>query len=442
MPLELQPPNFAALAAMAANGAGSLNLSVPGNLGLQGLQLSQQQREANQRNLLGQMQLRQQGDIALGQQRNQRNELAQQGQYQQGLLAQQAAQLQQQQAAQQQSGLLGQGNLDVARQQLAQQGQLGQAGLDVEKQKLFQIQQAKEIEKLLGEKKEKLEEKGAYAAYVRLALEKAKTPEEAQQIRIDSLKEAVKKGYYTKEEADIASRGPLSQFKSLTEMEAFKNGKAAELKALMEMNKDKTKSGTNLTISPDGTVEYSSTPTTANVTKAQGDVTARELAEGQFKILEDNYNPEYFTDRNQFGAWLAKHAERKKGIPLAEQTLDFLSSTVLSSKSPEEKAEFLKNRKSYFNTVDQLFNAYKKEITGQSQGIKELEAIKQSFINGEMSPSEFVGGLQQVRDKFKTEANYNKKLLQQGVNATVTDKPLSEMTKEELEEALAAVEKQ
>jgi hypothetical protein len=60
--------------------------------------------------------------------------------------------------------------------------------------------------KLLAEKKEAIHEKGAFAAYGLMAMNGAKTPEEGNTARNEIVKEALAKGFMSKEQDDMISK--------------------------------------------------------------------------------------------------------------------------------------------------------------------------------------------------------------------------------------------
>ncbi len=99
---------------------------------------------------------------------------------------------------------------------------------------------------------------------------------------------------------------------------------------------------------------------------------------------------------------------------------DYLAK-VLTGKNKEERADFIEKRSQYINNIEQVFNTYKKEITGAAAGEKEIDQLRASFLNGDMSPSEFMGAMDQVVSKYKSESDINKSTLNNGVNTTMDD---------------------
>jgi hypothetical protein len=429
--INLNPPNFSGTASIAGRGINNTALTNAGALGLQAYQLRQAEEEAKKQRIMEMMRMRSQESMARGQLGIQQGELGlrQQELQQRGLLANMD-----QDMFRQELGMKDQ-HFQIGRQddaaKLAAEMASRERGFGLDERKLGLIEeenkmkmameyQKLELKKMLEEKKEVREEKAAYAMYGLRAMQGAKTPEEAQQIRTEILKEALDKGYISKEEAKAGSKMPLFQFSASLEYKMALGKKVKEFADLMKANKEDSKEGTQITIGADGSVNYSQSPTKAVVTEVQKDLKNKELAMDQLKKIEGGYDPSYFTYRGQASVGTSQFAEKSEGTPLLESAAEGIASAV-SGKSKEDRAKFIEQRSAYMNNVDQLFNAYKKEITGAAAGEKELELIRDSFLNGQMSPSQFTGALKQVVDKYKSEAEYNRNILNKGVNTTSPD---------------------
>lgn len=300
--LDISPVNYAALAALAAN-SGGVNLQNPGALGLQGLQQQQTQLDNQQKNALQLAQLQQQGGLALGQQNLQRQELAMQDRNRQGLLAQNQGELDLKRAIMQQQGAQNADSTMLEQQKLQMLGGQHTDNVALKQQELMQEQLQREMAKLLDLKKEKLQERGAFAANALVAMKGAKTPTEAQLIKTEILKEAQSSGILTKEQAEQARKMSHSQFTNMVQYETIKLNHVAEVKSLLDANEEKkeTKPGeVSFKQSPDGTIEYSSTPTTENITKSQEEFLSSKSGLEQ---LEPYLNP----PENFFGLAAGKH---------------------------------------------------------------------------------------------------------------------------------------
>jgi hypothetical protein len=80
-----------------------------------------------------------------------------------------------------------------------------------------------------------------------------------------------------------------------------------------------------------------------------------------------------------------------------------------------EMREFAKQRRSLVNDIGQQFNAYRKEITGAAAALGELEQLKETFINKDLSYDEFVSALDQYESKQKRALRLSRRILREGV---------------------------
>lgn len=432
MALNINPPNFAGL---SGGGSGAINLTVPGALGLQALQLKQAQEEALRKSILERMQIQQQGQLGLGQQNIQRAQLAQQG-----LLGQQqAVQMQQEMEyknrALQQQGLLGQNEMALKSAEAQQRGQLGQAGLDVEKQKLQQESMHKHLAALMEENKETIKEKGALAAYGLVALKGAKTPEEAQQVREEIVNTAKAKKFISAEDAKALSGSPLSTFTNFLTHQAMTYDGIGKYKDAMDANKEKKSvSGLNATFEDGNLTSLSVDPTTATKTAAQKDLKDRNEALLELAPIRDEFKAKYFTNKNRLGQWLSKQAEENEGLSVVGNLAETAASKY-TGKTTEERSKDIRESTKYLNSVEQFFNTkYKQPMTGAAVAKDELKTLRQQFLSGDMSPSEFLGAMDQILVKYTSEVEFNKNILKKGlgIEPSGQTEDYSKMTTEEL----------
>lgn len=102
------------------------------------------------------------------------------------------------------------------------------------------------------------------------------------------------------------------------------------------------------------------------------------------------------TYRGQAEDWIATHAE-KAGI------------------TPSEAArKAIAERTRFSTSVEQLFNAYRKEITGAAAAVQELERLKKSFLNVDMSPTQFAAAYDEYQRELKRSMRVSRMLLRQG----------------------------
>ena len=417
MAIDIQAPNLSGLTAIAGKSA-PLNLTPTGALGLQALQQRQANEAALRASALEKMQLQQQGELALRSQNIQRQALALQAQQQdrQGLLANREIELKQKQLGMQGSQF--QDEMGLKQQQLAQQGMLGQGALDVDKQRLFQEQQRDMMAKLMSDKKEAIQEKGAFASYGLIAMKQAKSPEEAAQIRTAILDEAVAKKYMSPEEAKRNAQIPISQFNIGLGAQLINIGAAKDYKDAMDANKPQHPSGQTIIKQADGTEIIMNEPTKSVTSEVQKDLKDRELALQKLAPIRNEFKENYFTYKGQADVGMSKIAEKSEGIPGLEFITDKVAG-AMTGKDKKERAAEIRDMTKYVNAVEQFFQGdYRKPITGAGAGLDEIKDLRRNFINGEMSPSEFAGALDQVVQKYTSEAEFNKNILKEGLDVS------------------------
>ena len=191
MPLQINAPD---LSGLNVRSSGGLNIAPTGALGLQAIQTASSVSSARRQAELEQARLQQQAMIA-----NQQAALRQQEMARQSSIANQQAILERQRMAQQGNQFAQGQALDAAK--LAQTDRLDERKIGVMEQQMAAEAQQKEMAKLIDMDKQVLNKRGAFASYGLMSLKGAKTPEEAQQIKTEILKEAVAEGHISKEEA-------------------------------------------------------------------------------------------------------------------------------------------------------------------------------------------------------------------------------------------------
>lgn len=413
MAIQVNDPNLSGLTAIAGHGPGNFSIAPTGALGLQALQQRNTQENALRQAQFERMQLQQQGGLQLGQQGILRDQMQQQG-----LLAQQQQGLDQQKMAQQ-DAQFGQ-SLGADKEKLY--ATLGQRDKEVDSEQYKTNVQAAmktqemQMKQLLEEKKETIKEKGAFASYGLLAMKGAKTPEEAQQIRNEIIKEAISKGHISKEEAQGSLKLPISEFQNGLMYKVMQYGAADEYKKMNDANKPTIdKSGMHMEFNPDGSLaSYSQDPTLAAKTKAQETINDRSQALAKLGEMKSGFDPKLFTNLNQGKMWIAKKAERNKDIPIIGDVLESAAQYV-TGKNPEERGEDIKKATAYMNAVEQFFNqSYKQPMTGAAVGKDELVGLRAGYLSGDMSASEYVGALEQLMKKYTGEKEFNQNFLRKG----------------------------
>ncbi len=87
----------------------------------------------------------------------------------------------------------------------------------------------------------------------------------------------------------------------------------------------------------------------------------------------------------------------------------------LSLSGPEGQQR-LKEVRRFENNVNQIFNEYRRQITGAAASVQELEFLKQSVLNTDLGPTEFRSAFDQYREALKDANNILKVMLQRGID--------------------------
>jgi hypothetical protein len=168
-----------------------------------------------------------------------------------------------------------------------------------------------------------------------------------------------------------------------------------------------SKSGMALDVGPNGEISFRTGGAAgdpafgkpAQNTLEGGIITDSDLIQRGVRLMQD-YKPEYLTYQGQLESFVTKQAEK------------------LGRDPGEVRKEALKGRQRFVMGIEQLFNQYRKEITGAAAAVAELDRLKKSFINMDMSPSEFESGMELFMEESARALRLKRKLLRDGVPAT------------------------
>lgn len=89
---------------------------------------------------------------------------------------------------------------------------------------------------------------------------------------------------------------------------------------------------------------------------------------------------------------------------------------VIGGKPAPEAIAFLKKRKTMSTSAAQLFNEYRKDITGAAAAIAELNRLEKAFVNEKMGPSEFEAVYTETVEMLTRIRDVRVELLQRGID--------------------------
>jgi hypothetical protein len=130
--------------------------------------------------------------------------------------------------------------------------------------------------------------------------------------------------------------------------------------------------------------------------KVQGQAVDAEAMLANLDVVGDAYKSEYLTYQGQAKGFIARQTD-KFGV------------------ATEDQEKYLKGRRAFTETVDQIFNAYRSEITGAAASIAEIDRLKNAMLNSDLSPAEFESSLNSFRAKVKRDLTRYRELLNSGL---------------------------
>jgi hypothetical protein len=84
--------------------------------------------------------------------------------------------------------------------------------------------------------------------------------------------------------------------------------------------------------------------------------------------------------------------------------------------SNKDDQDLIRNRRKFGEKLDQIFNAYRVEVTGAGASTKELEQLKDSMLNKDLSPTEFAASYEQFKNTTLRNRRLYRKLLRSGLD--------------------------
>ncbi|WP_298981692.1 hypothetical protein [uncultured Roseibium sp.] len=167
------------------------------------------------------------------------------------------------------------------------------------------------------------------------------------------------------------------------------------------MEKAASKSGLRLETNPDGTFTFVQGDVSNLGRKATNQLETGAVADIQnlsdLHSIAELYSEEALTYQGQARGFANRQLDK---VGLA---------------SPEGQ-EYLAQKTKFTNAVEQVFNQYRKEITGAAASVQELDRLKKSLLNTDMSPAEFRAAYGQFVEKLQRSLQIKLALKEQGID--------------------------
>jgi hypothetical protein len=81
----------------------------------------------------------------------------------------------------------------------------------------------------------------------------------------------------------------------------------------------------------------------------------------------------------------------------------------------ESGKEYIQKARKFVEGLEQYFNQYRKRITGAQAAIKEIKMLRESVLNKNVTPSEYVASVGRVKDMLSRGIRLKRMLLAKGV---------------------------
>lgn len=135
-------------------------------------------------------------------------------------------------------------------------------------------------------------------------------------------------------------------------------------------------------------------------------------AEQQVKNVErlrTSFDREFLTRRGKIKAFLAREAARSEGLP----GIGAAARSIADAAGADNK--FLEGFTRFTQQIEQVFNAYRKEITGAAAAVAELDRLKKAVLNADNSPPEFEAALNLFEETLQEGIQIKRELLRKGI---------------------------
>lgn len=333
MALDLQPPNFSALAALAGTRVGGLGLAVPKTTGWQGLNEGLQ------------------AGMARGDKKDAQA---------------QEMQLNQQKLAQQQSQFNASQGLDQQKMDVLKQNADTQAKKEEHESAVKEMQA--QLKSRVDQDKEQLNKRGALASAYIVGYKQAQSPEDQAKVKEEMLGHAHNSGIIDDTEFTKLDKLDPKALYSQSLIDLMVTNKASELKALMGGKEN----------------EGALAGDRAGATTA----TKTELQKGEVNVLDRMRQVEQIG--NKYADSYLTTGGAVKGFAGEMSSKLGLAGKVPGAAGAEE---FLTKKSEFTTTINKMFSNYVHDMTGAGMGMQEFDRRKQEMINASDSPAEFKGKL-------------------------------------------------
>ncbi len=134
--------------------------------------------------------------------------------------------------------------------------------------------------------------------------------------------------------------------------------------------------------------------------KLQTKLSEQQDLMGQVDLLMEKYDPKFTTWTGKGEQWIKRTIER--------------SSQLGQSALSAEDKQNLEKYTQWKQQAEQIFSAYRKQITGAQAAMQEINYLRENMINKDLSDSEFRGAVKLLKEKMARGMRLKRRLLREG----------------------------
>jgi len=208
---------------------------------------------------------------------------------------------------------------------------------------------------------------------------------------------------------DKEDKTPLQEAQDYAD--SLPEGSKKRAQAELRVDKMISSQKTDLSFDPEtGAFSYSqgseSSLTKPTETKLQKDVVGLEQQLEDLRVLGKDFKRSYLTYGGKIKRFALREAS-KAGVDIGEGGREFLQGARMLQEG-----------------VEQVFNAYRKEITGAQAAIKEIKMLRDSILNKELAPDEFEPSYNRYINQVQRHLSLKKYFLSKGITGEELNRKL------------------
>lgn len=319
----------------------------------------------------------------------------------------------------------------IEQQKADQLGAYQQQQVDISRDTLKTTQEKNYVDKvhteLMDRAKITEEARQAKAAFAGSYLSEvaAVAPEDREAFDHAFVQRGVSAGVISDKDGAAFLSAPVEQRAGMAKMDYLLTEKASELAKLQ--NPSGTGGTINVTTSDGTQINYSPLAKGAMGSTQQDAITkqkqAATLDQIEKKVTELQNDPEtanIFTRKGNLDYDMSVSGEYNKSIPVYGSVVN-AAANLVTGKDDKQREKYIEKTDEVRTMVTQLFNAYRKDITGAAASEQELARLEKAYLNNNMSASQYVARMKVIRNQGLRELGIDKEAMSKGIETQRTE---------------------